>query len=225
MIQFKEKKLTISLLFLLELTGACEILGVIFGLLLILYTKRKWMFTGLFNIIGGLIAYSAWIVPIDSRFKFISLPLQIELFQYIKSLFCCCFLLSVDTNLRVALLMLSSMFAKTAISCTLAILTTCTTELVCSEKKKICGFSTIVYARMWLLCAPFIGATIVFGQLIPQTALSSLTIIGGILSTLISSPRTILPPVKHSNLPKEIYPEIYTIKNFDGITIGDKLKA
>lgn len=78
---------------------------------------------------------------------------------------------------------------------------------------------------MWLLCAPFIGATIVFGQLIPQTALSSLTIIGGILSTLISSPRTILPPVKHSNLPKEIYPEIYTIKHFDGITIGDKLKA
>lgn len=131
----------------------------------------------------------------------------------------------MDINLRVALLMLSSMVSKAAISSTLAILTTCTTELVCPEKKKICGFSTIVYARTWLLCAPFIGATIVFGQLIPQTALATLTIIGGILSTLISSPRTISPPVKHSNLPKEIYPEIYTIKNFDSLSTGDKYKV
>lgn len=121
--------------------------------------------------------------------------------------------------------MMASMVSKAAISSTLAILTTCTTELVCAEKKRICGFSTIVYARTWLLCAPFIGATIVFGKLIPQTALASLSIIGGLLSTLISSPRTIQPIVKHSNLPREIYPEIYTIKNFDSLTIGDKLKA
>lgn len=116
------------------------------------------------------------------------------------------------------------MISKTAISCTLAILTTCTTELVCGEKKKICGFSTIVYARIWLLCAPFTGATIVFGQLYPQTILASMSIVGGCLSTLISSPRTISPPEKHSNLPKEIYPEIYTIKNFDGLTTGDKFE-
>ena len=121
--------------------------------------------------------------------------------------------------------MLTAMVSKVAISSTLAVLTTCTTELVCAEKKRICGFSTIVYARTWLLCAPFIGATIVFGDLIPQTALSTLSIIGGILSMLITSPRTIQPPVKHFNLPKEIYPEIYTIKNFDSLTIGDKLKA
>lgn len=128
----------------------------------------------------------------------------------------------MEINYRVALLMLSSMISKAAISCTLAILTTCTTELVCGEKKKICGFSTIVYARIWLLCAPFTGATIVFGQLYPQTILASMSIVGGFLSTLISSPRTISPPEKHSNLPKEIYPEIYTIKNFDGLTTGDK---
>lgn len=116
------------------------------------------------------------------------------------------------------------MFSKTAISCTLAILTTCTTELVCAEKKRICGFSTIVYARIWLLCAPFIGATVVFGDYVPQTAFCTMSIVGGILSTLISSPRTI-SPVKNSNLPKEIYPEIYTIKNFDAISISDKMKV
>lgn len=120
--------------------------------------------------------------------------------------------------------MMSSMFSKAAISSTLAILTTCTTELVCAEKKKICGFSTIVYARVWLLCAPFIGATIVIGQLIPQTSFSTLTIIGGILCTLISSPRTVSPPVKHSNLPKEISPGIYTINNCDELIVEGRFK-
>lgn len=122
--------------------------------------------------------------------------------------------------------MLTSMISKTAISSTLAILTTCTNELVCPEKKKIAGFSTIVYARTWLLTAPFIGATIEYHDLIPQTALCSMSIIGGFISMLISSPRTISPLIKHSNLPKEIYPEIYTIKNFDSLPTGDnKFKA
>lgn len=87
--------------------------------------------------------------------------------------------------------MLTAMVSKTAISTTLSILTTCTVELVTEEKKKICAFSTICWARFWLLGAPFIGATVVFGQLVPQTAFASLAICGGIISTLISSPRTI----------------------------------
>lgn len=122
------------------------------------------------------------------------------------------FIVAVDMNLRVALLMLSSMISKAAISCSLSILTTCTTELVCSEKKKIFGFSTIVYARMWLLCAPFIGATIVYGQLIPQTVLCTLAIIGGVLSTFISSPRTISPPIKHSIFQKRFIQRFIRLK-------------
>lgn len=120
--------------------------------------------------------------------------------------------------------MCSAMVLKTAISCTLAILTTCTTELVCAEKKKICAFSTIVWARIWLLTAPFIGATIVFGQLIPQTSFSTLAIIGGILSMLISSPRTIQKE-KHSNLPKELTPDIYTIKDLGKLNSAEKIKT
>lgn len=132
---------------------------------------------------------------------------------------------TVDIDIRVALLMLSAMISKTAISCTLAILTTCTTELVCAEKKKMCTFSTIVYARIWLLCAPYIGATSELHKLYPQTTLASLAIIGGILSTLISSPRTIQPPVKHSNLPKELQLGIYTIKDVDSIPAGGIYKT
>lgn len=94
-------------------------------------------------------------------------------------------------NQRVALLMLTAMISKIAISSTLAILTTCTIELVSVEKRKMCSFSTICWARLCLLGAPFIGATVVFGTLVPQTAFASLSIVGGVLTTLISSPRTV----------------------------------
>uniref|UniRef100_T1GSP4 Uncharacterized protein n=1 Tax=Megaselia scalaris TaxID=36166 RepID=T1GSP4_MEGSC len=96
--------------------------------------------------------------------------------------------------------MLSAMISKMAISSTLSMLTTCTVELVSDEKKKICAFSTIVWARIWLLTAPFVGATIVFGQLVPQTAFASLSILGGILTMMISSPRTIPKKKTHIDL-------------------------
>lgn len=94
--------------------------------------------------------------------------------------------------------MLSAMISKAAISSTLSMLTTCTVELVSDEKKKICALSTIVWARIWLLTAPFVGATIVFGDLVPQSAFASLSILGGIITMMISSPRTI--PKKKTNI-------------------------
>lgn len=45
----------------------CEILGIMCGLLLILFTRRKWLYTGLFNICAGMISYSAWFLPTDSK--------------------------------------------------------------------------------------------------------------------------------------------------------------
>ncbi|XP_055849421.1 solute carrier family 22 member 4 isoform X2 [Episyrphus balteatus] len=208
------------------IAGCSEITGTFIGLLLILTTSKKWQCTGAFNIVAGMIAWSAWLIP-DS----------------------------IKGNPRVALLMLSAMISKAAISCTLSILTTCTTELVTEDKKKICAYSTIVWARIWLLTAPFVGATVIFGQLVPQSAFASFTIIGGVLSILISSPRTIskqkttlttttttstqdtkYPSTnlhqssninnnnnnnnnqafsKKSNLPPELIPGIWTTKNHD----------
>uniref|UniRef100_A0A1A9ZDJ5 Major facilitator superfamily (MFS) profile domain-containing protein n=1 Tax=Glossina pallidipes TaxID=7398 RepID=A0A1A9ZDJ5_GLOPL len=143
------------------IAGICEIIGTFIGLALILATTRKWLWTGLFNIIAGLIAYTCWLVPHN-----------------------------IDINSRVALLMLTAMISKVAISCTLAVLTTCTIELVSNEKKRVCAISTICWARFWLLGAPFVGSTIVFGQLVPQTAFASMSIVGGLLTALISSPPT-----------------------------------
>lgn len=85
--------------------------------------------------------------------------------------------------------MCTSMVAKMSISSTLTILTTCSTEIVPESKKKICAYSTIVWARIWLLTAPFVGATsYFFGRFVPQTILGTLTIIGKVLiNSLISS--------------------------------------
>lgn len=107
--------------------------------------------------------------------------------------------------------MTSSMVSKIAISAALAVLTTCTTELVSDEKKKICGFSTIVWARIWFVTGPYVGMSIKFGQLLPQTSYCTLAMIGGLFLMMINGPRTI-PQPKHSNLPTELRREIYTIK-------------
>lgn len=122
--------------------------------------------------------------------------------------------------------MCSAMVSKTAISSTLAMLTTCTTELVCPEKKNVCALSTIVWARIWLLTAPFVGATIIFGQLIPQTAMGSLAILGGLLTMAISGDRTIPKTTRpnsgrsNNNLPTELTAtDIWTVKNNDGYDV------
>lgn len=106
------------------------------------------------------------------------------------------------------------MVSKVAISSTLAMLTTCTTELVRDEKKKVCALSTIVWARIWLLTAPFVGATVVFGRWVPQTAMASMSIIGGILTMALSSPRTIAK-TKSTNLPTELSSDVWTVKDHD----------
>ena len=103
-----------------------------------------------------------------------------------------------------------SMVSKVAISSTLAMLTTCTTDLVREEKKKICGFSTIVWARIWLLTAPFVGATVVFGRWVPQTAMATMSIIGGLLTMAIREPE-----IKQSNLPSKLPANVWTVKDHD----------
>ncbi|XP_001663173.2 solute carrier family 22 member 8 [Aedes aegypti] len=163
------------------IAGLSEIIGTFIGFYLIMFTKNKWFWAGLFNIIGGLVAYVAWLIPPE-----------------------------ITGNKRVALLMLTAMISKMSISTCLSILTTCTSELVSANKKNGAVYSTIVWARFWLLGAPFVGATIVFGQLVPQTAFGSLTILGGVIAGSINGTRT-HPVVKRNS----VYPEtISTSENW-----------
>jgi hypothetical protein len=66
---------------------------------------------------------------------------------------------------RMVLLMVTSMASKISISTTLSILMTCTTEIVSPEKRRLCGYTSTIWTRIWLLSAPFVGATGIIGQL------------------------------------------------------------
>lgn len=50
------------------IAGLSEITGVFIGLFLILKTTRKWMWTGIFNILAGFVALTVWLVPKTRKF-------------------------------------------------------------------------------------------------------------------------------------------------------------
>lgn len=43
--------------------------GVFIGMYLILYTRRRWLWTGLFSISAGVLAYLTWFIPDDRKTK------------------------------------------------------------------------------------------------------------------------------------------------------------
>ncbi|CAO1398262.1 unnamed protein product [Diamesa serratosioi] len=152
------------------LIGLCEIIGTFIGLLLIMHTTRKWLWTSIFNIIASIVGLSALLIP--------STVTEME---------------------RVILLMVTSMTAKMAGSTTLAILATSVSEFVTTEKKKLCSYSTTVCTRTVVMIAPFIGATAVISQLIPQTTMAILSIIASLCMAFLTSPRTIQKPATISS--------------------------
>lgn len=111
--------------------------------------------------------------------------------------------------------MLTAIIPKMAVSCSQSILFTCTTELVEPEKRKILVFSCIVWARIWLLSAPYIGALMEIQQLLPLSVFGLLSAIGGIATILIRTPRTIEKECSEKELPTACVPgKIFTIEKY-----------
>ncbi|KXJ73640.1 hypothetical protein RP20_CCG015359 [Aedes albopictus] len=141
--------------------GVSELAGTFIGLSLIMFSKNKWLWCGLLNAIGGSVAYFAWFIPPE-----------------------------VIGNNRTTLLMLTAMIPKVCISCCLALLVTCTAELVTASKKNGVVYSCTVWGRTCFLVAPYIVATVQFGQLVPLTAFGSMAFVGGIILMCINGTRT-----------------------------------
>lgn len=51
--------------------GFGEILGVFIGIYLVLYTRRRWLWAGLFGICSGTLAYFTWFIPQTCKLKII----------------------------------------------------------------------------------------------------------------------------------------------------------
>lgn len=95
-------------------------------------------------------------------------------------------LIAVKETHVVALEMIPTMAIKLATSASLALLTTCTADLVTMEKKKILMLSVTVWARGWFLWAPFIFPLRVYFAILPLTVFATLSIIGGVLTCIVN---------------------------------------
>lgn len=78
-----------------------------------------------------------------------------------------------------------AMISKIATTCSQAVLFTCTSGVVPTTKQKICMFSCVVWARIWLLTAPFIGALTFLHNLFPLAAFGLIELCGGICSCVV----------------------------------------
>lgn len=92
---------------------------------------------------------------------------------------------SVSANESTAVLMMTAGISKMAVSIAQSMLFSCTGELVAPEKRPILMFSCVVWARIWLLCAPFIGALAGFHQSLGLAAFGTLSVIGGVATAVL----------------------------------------
>lgn len=77
---------------------------------------------------------------------------------------------------------------KFSVSCSYAVLSACTTDLVSKSKKLILLFSAILCGRLWLHIAPVIVALgAPFGEYLSVTLFAALGAIGGLSMILIDA--------------------------------------
>ncbi|XP_055389076.1 uncharacterized protein LOC129618333 [Condylostylus longicornis] len=138
--------------------GFAEMLGILAGLLLILYTRRHWLWAGSVFSISGFITLFIWLIPTN-----------------------------IKEHRRIGFDMIFCICLKMANAMSMAILTTCTKEMVKLEKRPILMFSVTTYSRLWLLFAPFITALSIIHHLIPITVFAFLGILAGLFMTFLNN--------------------------------------
>lgn len=163
-----------------------EIIGVFIGLYLILYTRRRWLWSGVLSITSGVLAYFTWLIPETREYT-----TKFSHFFSFSSKFCnfiCSFIeipIVQDSHV-VALEMIPSMAIKLATSTGLCLLMACTADLVSPEKKKMLMFSATIWSRAWFLWAPFIFVLRKYDPVLPLTVFATLIVIGGILMSVVN---------------------------------------
>lgn len=160
--------------------GFSEIIGVCFGIYIVLYTSRRWLWAGTSGIITGCIAYVSWFIPRNRKYNSIQLDMDIY-FEYILS---CRFAVVTEPH-WVALEMAPTLAIKVTTSIGMCVLTVCTADLVSADRKKILMFSSTVWARAWFLWCPFIFLLKSYDIVLPLTIFATLSVVGGALMLLI----------------------------------------
>lgn len=164
--------------------GFSEIFGVFIGIYLVLYTQRRWLWSGIIAIGSGVLAYFTWLIPETCKFITKHPDGNLSGIQYLfffNPLFC----FAVKETHVVALEMAPTLAIKASTSIGMCVLTACTVDLVLANRKKILMFSATIWARAWFLWAPFIFVLQAYDAVLPLTVFATLSVCGGLLLVLI----------------------------------------
>ncbi|KAH8278442.1 hypothetical protein KR018_003393 [Drosophila ironensis] len=131
--------------------GFAEMVGVFIGLYMILYTRRHWRWAGNLMTIISLLTYLIWLLPETER-----------------------------NSRRVGMELVFWILLKMANSATIAVLTTCTGEMVSEEKRVYLMLSVVAFSRGCLVFCPLLSCLTVVHPLVPITILSTIGWIYGL---------------------------------------------
>ncbi|XP_034487056.1 solute carrier family 22 member 13 [Drosophila innubila] len=149
--------------------GFSEIIGCFLALHFTLkHNKWKWQCAGTFNILAGMLGCLGWLFTGAD---------------------------SMNADLKVSLWMIIATIPKAAVSCAQSMLLACMNELVPANKKQLFVFSVVTWARVWLLSAPFFNVLKKIDTALSLTSYCVFSILGGICTCLLLTPRTSTVPV------------------------------
>ncbi|KAH8292517.1 hypothetical protein KR054_011295 [Drosophila jambulina] len=149
--------------------GFSEIIGCFLALHFALkHNKWKWQCAGVFNILAGILGCMGWIFTNAD---------------------------TMDADLKVTLWMIIATIPKAAVSCAQSMILACMNELMPANKKQLYVFSVVTWARIWLLSAPFFNVLKKIDTAMSLTSYCVFSILGGICTCLLLTPRTSVAPV------------------------------
>lgn len=109
----------------------------------------------------------------------------------------------MDADLKVSLWMILATVTKAGVSCAQSMLLACMNELVPANKKQLFVFSVVTWARVWLLSAPFFNVLKKIDTALSLTSYSVFSILGGICTCLLLTPRISTAPVVATSLEQQ----------------------
>ncbi|KAJ4446798.1 hypothetical protein ANN_13496, partial [Periplaneta americana] len=117
------------------IAGLAEVAGVLIGLSLILWCRQKWAVLGGVLIVGGSACIASWALPT----------------QVLTNLL-------LDDSSREWAMLGMAMVGRVAIATSLTLLQVASSELLPPDHRQLGIFSSVTFARIFLLSAPFIGS-------------------------------------------------------------------
>ncbi|XP_069696302.1 organic cation transporter protein-like isoform X2 [Periplaneta americana] len=141
------------------IAGLAEVAGVLIGLSLILWCRQKWAVLGGVLIVGGSACIASWALPTQ------------------------------DDSSREWAMLGMAMAGRVAIATSLTLLQVASSELLPPDHRQLGIFSSVTFARIFLLSAPFIGSLAMYGDCVSLSAFGAITFVGGLAALFLGRPR------------------------------------